>query len=296
MVSSSFRVTQQSIANGAVATLQANLARIAQLNTQISSNKRIQKPSDDPIGTGSSLQYQADLGRNAQIGKNINDAKGWLSIADSTLTTVVEQIQHIRDLAVQAQNGAMGPTELAALGTEIDNTRQTLLTLANTKYGTRSIFAGTSAGAAYDAAGTYIGRSAGVDRTIAPGVRVQVNVNGDDVFGLAGNDLFTLVSNLANDVRAGNSAAIGTEIGGLDARLQTVQTRQGEIGARAERVDTMKTRNDDTATSLSQGLSSVEDVDMPKAIMDMQLQQFTYQAALATTAKIIQPSLVDFLR
>lgn len=296
MVSSSFRVTQQSIATGAVATLQANLARIQQLNTQISSNKRILKPSDDPIGTGNALQYHGDLGRNTQIGKNISDATGWLSTADSTLTSVVEQIQHIRDLSVQAQNGAMGPTELAALGTEIDNTRQTLLTLANTKYGTRSIFAGTSAGAAYDSTGTYIGRSAAVERTIASGVRVQVNVNGDDVFGPVGNDLFTLVSTLANDVRAGSNAAISADVANLDARLQTVQTRQGEIGARAERVDTMKSRNDATATNISQNLASVEDVDMPKAIMDLQMQQFTYQAALSTTAKIIQPSLVDFLR
>jgi flagellar hook-associated protein 3 FlgL len=296
MVSSSFRVSQQAIANNAVISLQADLAAITNTNAQISANKRILKPSDDPIGTGSSLQYQADLNRNTQLGKNINDATGWLSTADSTLQSVVQQVQHIRDLAVQAQNGTLGPTELAALGTEIDNTRQTLLALANTKYGTRSIFAGTSAGPAYDATGNYIGRSAAVERTIAPGVRVQVNVNGDDVFGPAGNDLFSLVQTVANDVRGGNAANISTDISNLDTNLQNVQTRQGEVGARSERVDTMKNTNATTATNLSSNLSSVQDVDMSKAIMDLQTQQFTYQAALSTTAKIVQLSLVDFLQ
>jgi flagellar hook-associated protein 3 FlgL len=296
MVSADFRVTQQTLATRTTANMQQVLARLQQLQGEISSNRRIQKPSDDPVGTVSSLRLRNDIDRSDQIGRNISDAQAWLGSADDTLSAVVEQLQHVRDLALQAQNGTLGQSELDAIGTEMDKVRETLIGLGNAKYGDRYLFAGTASGPAYDTAGTYLGQSAAVNRTVAPGVRVQVNVNGDAVFGPNGSDLFTLVSTLATDVRAGNTAAIANDVAGLDTHTQTVQSNLAEIGARGQRVSTMKDRNDAGAVTLKQSLSSVEDIDLPKVLMDMQMQQVAYQAALAATAKVIQPSLVDFLR
>lgn len=296
MVSADFRVTQGTLLNDANWNLQQTYARLQRIQSQISSNTRIQKASDDPIGASSAMQIKGSLSRNTQIGRNISDAQGWLGSADTALSSVVEQLQHARDLALQAQNGTYSASELAGIAGEVDAVRGTVLTLANTKYGTRSIFAGTATGAAYDASANYIGRSAPVERTVAPGVRVQVNVNGDAVFGPAGNDVFSVLSTLSNDIRNGNATAISADIQALDTRTQNVQANLADIGARTQRVDTMKDRNDTGAISLKQSLGDVTDVDLPKALMDMQAQQLAYQAALATTAKAIQPSLVDFLR
>ncbi len=295
MVSADYRVTQASMARKVTTNLQRSLQKLEQLQDQISSNRQIRRPSDSPVGTVAALQLRADLGRNEQIARNLDDATAWLASADDALMSVVEQITRARDLTIQAQNGALGQPERDAIATEIDNIREGLIGLANTRYLDRSIFAGTVDTAAYDTAGNYLGQSAAIERTIAPGVRVQINLNGDELFGPAGGDLFTTLTDLANAIRT-NPAAIDAELLDLDAGTNVIQQRQAEVGARLKRIFTMQDRNSAGAITLKQSLSQVEDVDLPQAIMEMRIRETAYNAALATTAMVIQPSLVDFLR
>ena len=296
MVSSDFRVTQHSIARRSTSNMQETLARLQDVQNQISSNKRITKVSDDPVGASSALHLRSDVDRNAQIDRNIGDALGWLNTADDTLNAVVTQVHHARDLAIQAQNGALSQTEHDAIATELDKVRETLIGLGNTQYAGRAIFAGTANTPAYDTSGNYLGTSNAVERSIAPGEKLQVNVTGDDVFGPSGGDVFAAVKNLATAIRAGNSNSIDTALTALDARTTTVQARLGEIGARTQRITTMKDRNDSVGLTLKSDLSAAEDLDLPKAVLEMQMRQTAYQAALQTTAKVIQPSLLDFLK
>ncbi len=294
MVSADFRITHASMARKVTGNLQNSLLRLQRLQEQISSNKAINRPSDSPVGTVSALRIRAEIGRNEQIDRNLDDANSWLSTADDTLVSVVDQINRIRDLAIQANSGAIGQTERDAIGQEMTKLRDGLVGLANTKYLGRSIFGGTTAGDAYDANGAFIGVAAAIERTIAPGTRVQINLNGESVFGATGADLFTVVNNLTTAVTTGVN--IGTELDNLDTRTRLVQQGLAEVGARVRRINTMQDRASATAITLKQGLSQVEDVDLPKVIMEMRIQETAYQAALSTTAKVIQPSLVDFLR
>ena len=296
MVSSDYRVTQHTMARRSTSNMQRTLAQLQEVQNQISSNKRITKASDDPVGAASALRLRSDVDRSDQISRNLGDAEAWLNTADDTLGAVVTQIHRARDLAIQSQNGAISQTERDAIGTELDKIRETLLGLANTQYSGRSIFAGTASTAAYDSSGNFLGTSNSVERTVAPGVRVQINVTGDDVFGPSGGDLFANINTLATAVRAGSSSGIDAALTAVDARTTTVQARLAEVGARTRRVETMKDRNDTGAISLKQELSAVEDLDLPKALIEAQLRQVAYQAALQTTAKVIQPTLVDFLR
>ncbi len=296
MVSSDYRVTQHSIARRTTSNMQATLARLQEVQEQISANKRITKVSDDPVSAASALKLRSSVDRNTQIDRNIADATAWLNTADDALNGVVTQIHRARDLAIQSQNGALSQTERDAIATELDKIRDTMLGLANAQYAGRSVFAGTANNAAYDSSGNFLGTSGAVERTVAPGVRVQVNVAGDVAFGAAGSDVFTAVNNIATAVRAGNSNNIDAALTNLDTRTANLQSSIAEIGARSRRIDTMKDRNDSDGITLKQDLSAAEDLDLPKAILEMQLRSVAYQAALQTTAKVIQPTLVDFLR
>ena len=227
------RVTQSLLADRSTNNLQMMLARLGDLQQQISSNKRISRPSDDPVGTVMALRTRSDIGQNTQIAGNINDANAWLSAADGALQSVVQQITQARSLAVQAQNGALDQSNLDAIAAQVDGIRQTILNLANTQYNGRSIFAGTADGPAYDSSGTYVGTSASVERTVAPGVRLQINVNGDTAFGAAGSDVFTDLANLSAAIRSGSSTAIDTALGSIDSGMQTVQSSLADVGARA---------------------------------------------------------------
>ncbi len=169
--------------------------------------------------------------------------------------------------------------------------------VVNTKYLDRPIFAGTSATAtAYDASGAFLGDTNAVNRTVGPGMTVQVNVPGPQAFGPAGNDVFSTLATLANDLRTNPAAITTTDLGAIDTAATRVRTALGEVGARSAQLETTKTRSDDLLLNLRDSLSKIEDIDLPKAAMDLQIQQVSYQAALAATAKVIQPSLVDFLK
>jgi flagellar hook-associated protein 3 FlgL len=296
MVGSDFRITPQMTARHTMSNLQNQINVLDKLQNEESSQKAITKPSDNPVALVSALHYRNDVARNTQIGRNIDDGNTWLNLADSTLNSMTTQLQRVRDLTVQAANATADPTARQAIAAEIDAIRGSLIGLANTKNLDRPIFGGnTAGGAAYDTNGTYVGQSAVVQRTIAPGVQMQINVNGDEVFGANGSDLFSALSQISNDVR-NNPTALSTDQATLDSHTKTIQNTLASVGAREQRLQALQTQNSTDALTLKQSLSQVEDVDLAQTTMELNMQQVAYQAALQTTAKVIQPSLVDFLQ
>jgi flagellar hook-associated protein 3 FlgL len=124
---------------------------------------------------------------------------------------------------------------------------------------------------------------------------VQVNVNGDDVFGKPGSDLFTLLGQISEAV-VSNPSQLDQLAPNLDTSVQNVQTQLAQVGARFNRVESMKTQNSSDALTMKQNLSTIEDADLAQVMMNLQSQQVAYQAALEATARSIQPSLADFLK
>ena len=296
MPSADFRVAHGALARRSMENLQLNLRRLAAKQDEMSSMKKLRRPSDSPVDTVSALRLRSDMGRNTQISRNIDDAIGWLGVADNSLSAVVDQLERVRTLSISARNASADLPAREALASEVEKIRETLLGLANTQYNGRAIFAGTAAGTeTFDENATYVGVNAAVERTIAPGVRVQINVNGDEVFGSGSSNLFVAINQLANAIRT-DPAQLDTLVADLDTRTQTIQGALSTVGTRYKRVETMKDRNGADALTMKQNLSNVEDADMAQTMVDLQMQEVAYQAALAATGRAIQPSLVDFLR
>ena len=271
-----FRISSKMLVDQSLSNLQDTMAKLSDLQDEASSLKKLRRPSDAPADVVSAMSLHSDLGRNDQISRNIDDASAWLGTADSALQSVVTQLQKVHDLVLQAQNPAIDQTSRASIASQIDSIRTSLLGVANTQYAGRPIFGGTaSGGAAYDASGNYVGISADVERTIAPGQRVQVNVNGDAIFGSAGSDLFTTLSQISNAV-ASDPSQLGALTTTLDAQTNDVQQGLAEVGARFTRVDSMKSQNSSDALTMKKNLSNIEDVDLAKVMMDLQVQQTAY--------------------
>jgi flagellar hook-associated protein 3 FlgL len=299
------RITQKAVAQTALLGLNRNLTELGKLQQQLTSGKVVSKPSDSPTGVNRAMQIRQDQAAVTQQARNISDAQGWLDTTDTTLRTITAQVQRVRDLTVQASNdGATSDTGRNAVATELREIRKSLVGLANTAVDGRPLFGGVTTGdAAYREDGGYVGvgGAAGipvveVTRRIADGEDVRIDVVGPEAFGdPAGVDLFALVGRIADDVM-GDPAALAGDLDALDASLERLLTAVSTIGARSKRVETAAQTNTDVQLSLSRQLAEVEDVDLPKTIMQLQFQQTGYQAALSATAQVIQPSLVDFLR
>ncbi|HEY8532333.1 MAG TPA: flagellar hook-associated protein FlgL [Micromonospora sp.] len=292
------RVTQQSIAARVLAGLQNNLDRIGTLQEQLSSGRVINRPSDSPTGTVSAMQLRSERRIIQQYVRNADDGLGWLNTLDSTLTTISSQLNRVRDLTLQAMSTGAAASDEAreALAVEVDNIREALIALANSRYLDRPVFGGTTPNSvAYEMDGTYVGDNGQVWRTIADGTKIRVDVTGPEVFGTGPTQLFAVLSSIADNMRH-NPAALGGDLDNLDQAITRIRTHLSDVGARANRVTNMRQIAEDRLLTLDTQLSEVESVDLPWTIMQLSLQEVAYQAALAASARVVQPSLLNFLR
>jgi flagellar hook-associated protein 3 FlgL len=296
MPASDFRIPNQMLVNNSLIALQQSFAKLADLQNEASSLKRLTKPSDAPADVSSAMQLHAGLDRSTQYSRNLSDAQGWLGNADNALTSTVAQLQKVNDLVLQASNSSLDANARAGIATQIDSIRKSLIGVANTQYAGRPIFAGTAGGnVAYDAGGNYVGVSSAVERNIAPGQRIQVNVNGDSVFGSPGSDIFATLSKISDAV-VNDPTKLTALQGTLDGQTTQVQNSLAQVGSQFLRVQNTQSQNTSDGLTMKQNLSSIEDADLPQVMVQLQAQQLAYQAALAATAKAIQPSLTDFLK
>jgi flagellar hook-associated protein 3 FlgL len=300
------RITNQTINFSAQRNLQNNKMMLDKIQEQGTSRQAISRPSDDPVGTAKSLQVRNAQAANAQYSRNIDDGNGWLGTVDTTLTSTTNIMNRIRDLTVQGANeGTMSPTAKQAIATELNSLKDQLLTQANASYLGRPIFAGnTTTGVAFDPTTyAYNGdptNASTVQRRVDANTLVRVDANGAAVFGTANADptldtsVFTLVDNIVNDLNTGTN--IGARLTEIDQRMEAIRGQQAVTGTNQTMLTRAEDANANRTVSLESQRSSVEDVDLAKVILDLQTQQTTYQASLAITAKVLQPSLMDFLR
>lgn len=292
------RITQSMMSRHSVDALQLSLSRVARLQEQLSTGRVLNRPSDSPTDTIAAMRIRSSITDVKQYGRNAADGTAWLGQIDAALTAATDQVRRARDLALQGANqGAMGQSAREALATEVDQIREGLITTANANYLGRPVFGGVTAGpVAYDAAGSYVGTPGTVNRTVGVGVEIRVNVDGSTAFGAAGGSVFDHLTALSTALRAGDQTGITSGVGALAGDLDRLTTAQAEAGTRQAKIESARQAASDNELTLSSSLSEVENADLPKTVVDLQLQQVAYQAALGATARVMQPSLLDFLR
>lgn len=298
---SSLRITQNSMNRTQMDGLNTSLGRLQKTQEQLTTGKRISRPSDDPVGTVSALRFRSQQSQIDQFGENITDGLARLTTADNALTSTMNMVQRIRTIAVAAANGTNGPDQRAAYAKEIRELRQGVIQQANTQYADQPVFGGTTPGdRAFDpTTGAFVGNNLSVIRQVvdAPGDAGQVNVavNGVDAFGTTLQDGGTLDA-LATAIENGDQAAMSDGIAAMDDMRKDMLNVASTVGARVNRLKGLEELNGRSSDSIAGALSKVEDTDFQKGAMDMAIQSASYQAALAASAKVIQPSLMDFLR
>jgi len=136
------RVSTKMMYTQSVDYINNNLTALTELNEQSSSQKRVNKPSDDPTGSATILNLRSTLDSYTQYSDNVSTAQGWLSSSDSTLTSVSTLLTKLKGLAEQAATGTMTADNRTQVAYEARQIYQQLVALANTKYQDKSIYAG----------------------------------------------------------------------------------------------------------------------------------------------------------
>ncbi|MCW2742353.1 MAG: figL [Blastococcus sp.] len=294
------RITQRAVALTSLQGLNRNLDAVGKLQQQLTSGRIINAPSDSPSGTNKAMQTRSEQSGVAQQARNISDAKGWLAQGDSTIREMLDTTGRVRDLTVQGLNsGAMSDASRQALATEIASLRQGLLSLANTNVQGRPFFGGPTTGAkAYNDDGTFAGVTGGpeITRRVSESEKVRVDLTGTEAFGPAGSNLFDVVEKINISLTSDDQVGLAAGLADLDTAIKRMTTAVADIGSRAARVDRAEQLNLDRSMNLRVKLGETENVDLPNAIMKLQMQKVGYEAALAATAKAISPTLLEYLR
>jgi flagellar hook-associated protein 3 FlgL len=294
------RVTHFTVRSSTLGNLQNNLQKMSQLQAQMSSGSKINVASDDPSGTADVLRLQGEQRVLDQYGRNAADGEAWLVTVDSALTTSLASIRKARDLTLQGGDAALGDTSRLALAQEVDGIREALLAQANTTYLGRPVFAGTTVAPAFgdatDPDGAYVFKGvtgASVERTVASGTTVRVDSTGSKVFGEGATSVFALLDGISATLRAGGDPT--DQIDAMDDHIDNMLTELASVGARENQIDSAQDLIADNQLTAKTRLGAIQDVDLASIILDLQSQEVAYKGALGAAAKVLQPTLLDFL-
>lgn len=298
------RVTQEGITHNTMQRLMQRLGQVEEAQARLSSGKSIRKASDDPAAMNQLLVLRAQQRSREQEARNAADGLTWLNITDSALQAVVDRIHRARELTVRAPQ-LNGPARDAARS-EIAAIQDELRGILNTRIDGRPVFGGMADGDPVQggpgawALNAASGANADITRRVAEQETVTVNVAAEDVAGAVtgspASNLFTLLDDVMAKISAGDSVGISASLDDIDAALERVGAQQAKVGANANRIESAMTRNSDDLLAIRGQLAQAEDVDLVEAVMELQTQEVAYQATLAALSRVLQPSLVDFIR
>lgn len=292
------RITNQMMTSNLLRNLQKNVVSLARSNEMLSTGKQLTKPSDDPVNIGRAELLRTVLAENEQYQANVSEAISWLAATDSALEQMGNILQKARELAVYGASDTLSGTSREALAKEVDQLLQSALGVANTDHGGRYIFAGFRTKTMPYPGINYVGGppTDAMNYEVGQGITLRVNVTGEEVFGPNGANVFQVLQDLRDHLQTNNTAAVRNDLGLIDAQMDNILRWRSDVGAKMNRLETTQERLLSQKENVTRLLSEVEDADMAKVIMDLKMQETIYRAALDSGARIIQPTLLDFLR
>lgn len=290
------RVTASSMTQTAMRQLQANLSELSRLQEQANSQRAFSAPSEDPAAAATALRLHGEQRRTDQYARNIDDGLAWLVTADATISASTALLGRARDLTVQGANdGALDATAKEAIAVELEGIRDEMLAKANTRVLGRSVFAGTSDSAAFASDYSFSGVDGSeVVRRVSDQASIRVDTDGAAVYGEGADSVFATIDRVIADLRSGTN--VGARLQEIDAHRTAMLGAQGAVGVRQSQMERAKEATVQDAVSLEARRAAVEDVDSVEVLVQLQAQELVYRTSLAVTGRVLQPSLMDFLR
>lgn len=287
-------------------TLQADQVKLQQ---QISTGRRIAAPSDDPVASARALEISHAQGINKKFADVRQTAQLKLNTLESNLTSVTNLLISTQSSLVGAGNGTLSNLERGFIATDLANSLQALIGLANTQDASGNyLYAGfqtsTKPFVANATGATYAGDSNQQLLQIDTQRQMAVNVSGDNVFQANGNDVFATISNLVTLLntpitdaasQAAFNTGLATAIGKMQGSVDNVLNVRASIGSKLNEIDGLDISGSDRALQYSKALSDLQDTDYASALSDLAKQQTIMEAAQKSFVQVTSLSLFKFI-
>jgi flagellar hook-associated protein 3 FlgL len=292
------------ISNGMVASniqgyLFQHTRKLLQSQERIASGKRINRPSDDPVGMGQALGYRKTISGLNQYNRNITNAKVYIDNVENILDSITEFLTQAKKIAADPH-----PDMRGMLADQVAGIREQVLQLSNSKHDGNYIFSGhnnQTAPFTYDTATEtyeYVANDANSKNfIIGDGLELDIVADGEAIFaGESGDLVFNVLQTLEQALNDDNPELMTTQLQRIEDAIENLNTVRAVNSGKYKRLEATESHNKRFLVNAEDLLSRIEDTDMAAAIVDWQLEQTAYESTLAIAAKIIRPSLIDFLR
>lgn len=343
--------------------LSKNRSEMSELQNQAATQKRVNKPSDDPVAATRVLAARTDIASGQQFIKNINAAKSFLEYSEQSLGELADALVRAKELAISQSNDASANQKSReVVATEVEQLLSQTVQIGNRKLGDRFLFGGyRTTQAPFEPSGAYSGDNGEMKITINKEASVAMNIPGSQVFlgidvnapssptpratpvspggrieipemlpalgldpqgpGLRGPasadgeggenevaanlsatwqtkgvNVFQVLQDLELGLRTNDKGAIQDSMDALDAALAQVVLARSKLGSRVMTLNSTLEGLQKGQVDAKTMASNLEDADTFELVSDLNKTESTLKASLATSGKLIQPSLLDFLR
>ena len=270
----------------------------------LTSQKRINRLSDDPVGVSTSVRTKSKIEDLRQAQKNIGFSKGYLEASEASLGAIHENLLRARDLAVMLSNGTYAESSREAGGREIREIIEEVVSLGNATYGRRYVFSGfRTLTPALGATGEFLGDDGAIMLQMGKGSATQINLLARDVFEATVEErerghmnMVDTLSVFLEGLRTNQKDMIQKALSELDFQLDKASSARATIGARFNAIEQAGKQIEIEEELSVQNLSQIQDADFYRTTSDFKRTESTLQGTLMASNKILQPSLLNFMQ
>ncbi|MEA5058886.1 MAG: flagellar hook-associated protein 3 [Clostridia bacterium] len=319
------RITNNMMVNSLLTNMQTNLTKMSQYTSQLSSNRKIVRLSDDPVGVYNALTARQRLARYEQYQRNLVTARSWAEQCETSLEEISSKMAAIQEEVINASTNVKTASDRENIAALMSELRDTVKDALNTTVGDQFIFAGYNTSEqplTFASDGTTIlyngldlsnisdaanlasiqaesGQSLQLE--VGYGLQMDVTMTAMDVVGVGENNLFKILNDTIDLMNSGQETsevvdALSGQLGKLSKAHNTITSSLVRAGAVSAQIDILDERYAEDVINYTQIRSNIEDIDSAETIMDWKMAEAVYKQSLSAGARAILPTLMDFLQ
>lgn len=295
------RIGTGQLSDIALKGLQQQDNRYADLMVQLASGKRVNKLSDDPIGSLKMIGLEKEEASFKQWQKNADNVIGSLSKAEGYLDSSYNIVLRVQDLVLTANSGSATQKDRESIITELETLKETMVDFANsTDSDGNYVFSGsqTDTPPIADTGAGYVYQGDNLTRTVpvSAGRDIPSNVTVEDVYFQGGTSFFDDIDAYIADIQGG-SATIGTTgpalLNRINDTIDGIGRKLTDIGGNIIASEESQRSQQELSLANEQILNKIENLDYAEAMTEMNTVQTTLSATQKAYSRISQLSLFN---
>ncbi|MDU7536037.1 MAG: flagellar hook-associated protein FlgL [Peptostreptococcaceae bacterium] len=323
------RITNASMVRSHLYDTQNNLTNMSKINQQISTGKVINTVSDDPHKAIKIMNINNEIKYTEKYNYNIDESVGWMNTTDGALDNVGNLLGEIKETILKVGNGTYSQNEMKSLNEDMNEKIKQLADTLNSTHGGKYLFGGSSVDDApitvienpdgtvklefsKDKNGQTIPNTDDLKADISRGINIDYNISVGEILNIKDgngntvnlldeiNNLSTLMNDIANGDEQTAAKAKETLLndtkGKIDTLFDHVVNERTSLGVRVSTAEKIKELNDEDILNIQDVLSKTQDTDVVEKFIELKSAEMIYQASIQVGAKLIQPTILDYIR